>query len=183
MHQDHTNCEFSHAYYFKQNHTNNYYFCRRRVGGEAFNAVSQPMVSRFIKKYTEIIVEHLAPNYVKFPRTVAEMNSTKQKFIQKFNIPGTLGVIDGTHVIMSGMPLEIERAFVNRKGLHSLNVQIVCDSEMMITNLNARYPGSFHDAFVYNNSQIYVFLENQFQLRPNEWNWLIGEINFKSISN
>lgn len=151
-------------------------FSLRRVGGEAFNAVSQPMVSRFISKHTKIIVENLAPIYVRFPRTVAEMNVTKEKFRQKFNFPGTLGVIDGTHVLISALPLAIERAFVNRKGLHSLNVQIVCDSEMKITNVNARYPGSFHDAFVYGNSQIYVFMENQFQLRPNEWNWLIGEI-------
>lgn len=149
-------------------------FCRR-VGGDAFNAVSQSMVSRYITKYTQIIVEHLAPKYVRFPQTIAEMNATKQKFMQKYNFPGTLGIIDGTHVVMSALPLAIERAFVNRKGLHSLNVQIVCDSDMMITNVNARYPGSFHDAFVYGNSQIYVFLENQFQIRPNEWNWLIGE--------
>lgn len=99
--------------------------------------------------------------------------------MQKFNFPGILGIIDGTHVVMSALPLVIERAFVNRKGLHSLNVQIVCNSDMIITNVNARYPGSFHDAFVYGNSQVYTALENIYQLQPDEWNWLIGEKTMK----
>lgn len=157
-----------------------YYIFLRRVGGEVFNVVSQPMVSRYIAKYSEIITTHLAPRYTRFPQSVIEINTTKQKFMLKYNFPGILGVIDGTHVSISALPKAIERAFVNRKGTHSINVQIVCNSDMVITNINARYPGSTHDSFVYNNSQVYTFLENLYHERPNEWNWLIGETNKKN---
>lgn len=106
------------------------------------SAVSQPMVSRYIAKYTRIIVKHLIPNYVRFPQTIDERNQTKANFMMKYNIPGTLGIIDGTHVAIAALPNPVEAAFVNRKGDHSINVQIICDSNMLITNVNARYPGS-----------------------------------------
>lgn len=45
--------------------------------------------------------------------------------MEKSNIPGIIGLIDGTHVALAGLPKDTEHAFVNRKGFHSINVQIV----------------------------------------------------------
>lgn len=49
--------------------------------------------------------------------------------------------------------------FRNRKSYFSINTQIVCDSELMINNIVARWPGSTHDATVFLNSR----LRNRFE--------------------
>lgn len=44
--------------------------------------------------------------------------------------------------------------FRNRKGYFSLNVQVVTNSNLEITNIVARWPGSAHDSNIFNNSQL-----------------------------
>lgn len=85
-----------------------------------------------------------------------------------------VGLIDGTHITLSAVLNRIENAYVNRKFQHSINAQVVCDANMLITNVNARYPGSFHDAFIYGGSQLKNFLENNYAMNPLEWTFLLG---------
>lgn len=132
------------------------------------------MICRYIEKYTNLIINYLAPIYVRFPQEDEEIDRTKQKFMQKYDIPGTLGIVDGTHITITAIPNNIEAPFVNRKNFHSINAQIVCDSDMFITNVNARYPGSAHDAHVFVNSRVYTLMEAINVDNPIGWNWLIG---------
>lgn len=83
-------------------------------------------------------------------------------------------MIDGTHIAITALPKEIESAYVNRKGFHSINAQIVCNADMVITNVNARFPGSTHDAFIYRGSIIYTHLERLHQTNPNTFNFILG---------
>ncbi|MBN3301645.1 HARB1 nuclease, partial [Amia calva] len=62
-----------------------------------------------------------------------------------FLMPNTIGVIDCTHVHIQA-PHEKEWEFVNRKGWHCINVQLVGDADLIITNCVVRWPGSMHDA-------------------------------------
>lgn len=133
------------------------FFLFSRVGSNAFSALSQSMISRYISKYTNIIVNHLSPNYIQFPRTAAAIEDVEQSFRRKYDVPGILSIIAGTHVAVSALSHEIEHAFVNRKGYHSINVQIACNQDMIITNINARYPGSTHDSYIFLGSQLYAF--------------------------
>ena len=71
----------------------------------------------------------------------------------KSGIPGIVGCIDGTHVRIQA-PSEHEYLYVNRKGYHSINVQIVCNSDMGIVDLVARWPGSTHDARILRESAL-----------------------------
>lgn len=160
---------------FKGNYSIHLFLITSRVGGDAFTALSQPQISRYISKYTEIIVNNLAQVYVKFPSTENELETVKRDFNRKYGIPGIVGVVDGTHIILSALPHNIEQPYVNRKGLHSLNVQIVCDSNMIITNVNARYAGSTHDSYVFRNSRVFANLLQLFHASPNEWNFLFGK--------
>lgn len=43
---------------------------------------------------------------------------------RKFHMPGVLGYLDGTHILLK-KPCVHEELFVNRKGQHSLNIQVV----------------------------------------------------------
>lgn len=45
----------------------------------------------------------------------------------------------------------IGEEFRNRKGYFSLNVQAVCDADLRLMNVVARWPGSAHDA-IFKNS-------------------------------
>ena len=37
---------------------------------------------------------------------------------------------------------------------HSLNVQVICDADMLLTNVVARWPGSTHDSFILRHSSV-----------------------------
>lgn len=65
--------------------------------------------------------------------------------------------------------------FRNRKSYFSINTQIVCDSELMINNIVARWPGSTHDATVFINSR----LRNRFEAGEFQNAILLGEFQPK----
>lgn len=44
--------------------------------------------------------------------------------------------------------------YVNRKGYHSINVQLICDASYRIINVVARWPGNTHDNRIFNESII-----------------------------
>lgn len=125
--------------------------------------------------FSYIIAHHLAPRYIRFPCNLNEMADTKAQFEAHFQFPGILGVVDGTHIAVTALPLVIENAYVNRKGYHSINTQIVCNVNMSITNINARFPGSTHDAFIFGGSVLKTRLEDLNRIEPDTFNFLLGE--------
>uniref|UniRef100_A0A1B0DHJ9 Nuclease HARBI1 n=1 Tax=Phlebotomus papatasi TaxID=29031 RepID=A0A1B0DHJ9_PHLPP len=97
---------------------------QRRVGMDSECNMSQTMTSRILRKISKIITNHLAPKYVIFPQTQGEAQIIKDKFLAKTQIPGILGLVDGTHVALTCLPNREEHIYVNRKNYHSINVQI-----------------------------------------------------------
>ncbi|XP_045506318.1 putative nuclease HARBI1 [Colias croceus] len=92
-----------------------------------------------------------------------------------FGIPGVLGCVDGTHVALV-KPSEHEERFFNRKHYHSRNVQIICDSDLNILNVDATFGGATHDAYIWRNSEINNHLQ---QLHNNgESIWLLGDSGY-----
>ncbi|KYN09112.1 Putative nuclease HARBI1 [Trachymyrmex cornetzi] len=135
---------------------------------------SQPSVSRCVRVVTNAINDLLLRQWVKFPMTNEERYIAQEKFRtapQPFN--GTIGAIDCTHINIIA-PKEHEEAYVNHWGDHSINVQAICDPDLKILNVNARYPGARHDAYIWSNSPIRRIMERRF--RNGERNtWLIGD--------
>nr|XP_037270445.1 putative nuclease HARBI1 [Rhipicephalus microplus] len=62
--------------------------------------------------------------------------------------PKVLGCIDGTHVQIKP-PKDQEHLYRDRKGLYTINVQAICDSEGAINQLTSKWPGSTHDSFIW----------------------------------
>jgi len=109
---------------------------------------------------------------IRFPHNRQSLNDTKQGFFAIAGFPGVIGAIDCTHVQLVP-PAESEHVYRNRKHMHSLNVQCVCDAQGIITNVVAKYPGSVHDSFILRNSYLFS------KLRDGEFGdgWLVGESN------
>ncbi|XP_056594126.1 putative nuclease HARBI1 [Triplophysa dalaica] len=66
--------------------------------------------------------------------------------------PRVIGAIHCTHVAISTALGEHEADYVNRKSFHSLNVQMTCDHECMITSLDSKWPVSVHDSRIFRES-------------------------------
>ena len=104
-----------------------------------------------------------------------EMRRYKVDFYQNERWPSIVGLIDGTHVpLHTPFRPAHEAAFVNRKGFHSMNVQIVCNRKLKIMNLDARYPGSCHDSHILRNSHVWERFEENHVLNS----WMLGDSGY-----
>ncbi|KAM4540107.1 putative nuclease HARBI1 [Odontesthes bonariensis] len=100
--------------------------------------------------------------FVSFPKD-DQIAQTKHTFFHMGNMPNTIGVIDCTHVHIQA-PREREWEYVNRKGRHSINIQLVGNGDLIITNCVVKWPGSVHDARILRQSALYRELQTN---RPN----------------
>ena len=131
--------------------------------------LSQPSVCLSVDGITKALVK-LAPDFIKFPADQATVVKNKLNFHAVAGFPNVIGAIDCTHVAIKA-PSVNEEAFVNRKGIHTINVQAVCDNDMKLLNVVAKWPGSSHDAFIWRSCS----LRDLFQQGCVPDGWLIGE--------
>lgn len=139
----------------------------RSIGDVLFHAMDRSVLSRTITEFTDILENVICPKWIKYPNS-EEQISFKQIFFKKTKFPGVIGCVDCTHVNIIA-PQENEHLYVDRKGNHSLNVQLVshsfkrynfeietlniflqvCNYDLKILSVNARYPGSTHDSGIW----------------------------------
>ncbi|KAJ8913397.1 hypothetical protein NQ315_008790, partial [Exocentrus adspersus] len=151
---------------------------QKAVGQDFFLAISQSSVSRCIKE-VNLALENLQ-NLIRFPNSDEELNL--EKFMNMPNgFPGIIGFIDCTHVAIVAPPTEDENypavVFLNRKGYYSINVQIICQAELKILAINARFPGSVHDSAIWESSVAKQEL-HRIHNRGHNNCWLIGDSGY-----
>ncbi|KAJ8932441.1 hypothetical protein NQ314_014655 [Rhamnusium bicolor] len=104
-----------------------------------------------------------------------EIQDLRARFFRQYNFPGVVGCIDCTNVAN-----EDEHIYVNRKQYHSLNVQLICDENLKIMNVVARFPGNAHDAHIWRQCNMAQVMETIY--RENNQNlfscWEIQDIRF-----
>lgn len=103
----------------------------------------------------------LAPQFIKWP-TVEEAEYTWMDVQNKSNFPKVIGAIDGTHIHIH-KPKKHAESYINRKGYHSIQLQVICDSTLKFIHCYAGQPGSVHDMRVFRLSGIQsICTENYF---------------------
>lgn len=64
--------------------------------------------------------------------------------------------------------------FRNRKGYMSINMQTISTAKLLITDVVARWPGSTHDATIYQSSRRY----SRFERGDYRGNYLLGDSGY-----
>ena len=102
------------------------------VVGDSFGA-DKSIVSRIVHKVSRILCR-LFPKFVTFPHSQASIQSMMSGFYATAAFPRILGAIDCTHIPIQSIGGNFAEVFRNRKGYFSLNVQLVCNSNLLITD-------------------------------------------------
>ncbi|XP_032690439.1 putative nuclease HARBI1 isoform X1 [Odontomachus brunneus] len=106
--------------------------------------------------------------------TDIERHHAREKFrLAPQTFVGAIGAIDCTYINIKG-PIQHEEAYVNHWGDHTINTQVICDPDLKILNVNARYPGARHDAYIWSNSPVRRIMERKFNNGERN-TWLIGD--------
>ncbi|GAA6089090.1 putative nuclease HARBI1 [Tachysurus ichikawai] len=113
-----------------------------RFGGRGYRQRVYVERAQPMEQYTT--EELLVNQFVSFPMDV-QIGQTKHKFFLLGNMPNTIGVIDCTHGHIQA-PHERDWEYINRKGRRSINIQLVGDADLIITNCVVKWPGFVHDA-------------------------------------
>ncbi|XP_018406824.1 PREDICTED: putative nuclease HARBI1 [Cyphomyrmex costatus] len=141
---------------------------QKAVGVDSRLSIAQPTVSIILKQITSAINHHLLRRWIHFPTTPEEVQEIVQRNYNNTRIPGLIGLIDGTNVAIR-CPNIHEGLYINRKGFHAQHVQIICDTNLEIINILARYPGSSHDSFVWRNCYARHLLRTQYEVGNHCW--------------
>ncbi|CAC5407865.1 HARBI1 [Mytilus coruscus] len=134
------------------------------------HGISKASASRCIMRVSKAIVSKM--DNIKFPSTEDEMNAVKRGFLSYCKGPKCYCAVDGTLISIIA-PKENKAVYAYRKGYHSLNIQAVVDHEMRLTLLVAKFPGSVHDSYIFSNSELGFFFEEN-----NVDGWLLGDSGY-----
>ncbi|XP_025091606.1 putative nuclease HARBI1 [Pomacea canaliculata] len=90
--------------------------------------------------------------------TRKEADRQKSKFYNIGGFPNVVGCLDATHIRIQA-PRNNEHEYLNRKNYHSLNVQFICNADMLFIDVVAKWPGSVHDARILRQSRFFSAFE------------------------
>ena len=150
---------------------------QRSVGKELYAGVHQSTVCRVIKEVALAVNEHFH-QFVNFPNE-NEKDLIAKQFLGRDGLPGTYGIIDGSHIPIKRPPsgnVPAPERFFNRKSRYSINMMLVCDHTYKIRYFSARYPGSVHDARIFNESSLKQNMLHQFD--PERPRFILGDEAF-----
>ncbi|XP_066585459.1 putative nuclease HARBI1 [Prorops nasuta] len=94
----------------------------------------------------------LRNTFIRWP-TEEEAEATANTIVGKYKFPDVLGIVDGTHIRINA-PKENSTAYINRKGYHSIQLQVICNEKREFIHCYAGMPGCVHDMRVFKYSGV-----------------------------
>ncbi|RVE39824.1 hypothetical protein evm_015526 [Chilo suppressalis] len=132
--------------------------CHQLTIGD-FCGVSRTTANRVIHRVTAAIAT-LGHNNIKFPQTEADIRKTQIDFYNIAKFPKVMGALDCTHIKIISPGGCYAETFRNRKGYMSINVQAICNAQLLFTDLVVRWPGSSHDERIFSASRRHAMFES-----------------------
>lgn len=120
------------------------------------HGVSRSSVSRILASFIDSI--NVNVDNIRFPTDLMDM---KLSFYKKCGLPNVVGVVDGTLIPIIA-PIDHEEIYVCRKGYHALNIQAVVDHDMRFIDVVSKWPGSTHDASIFDGCGLKEYLANNY---------------------
>lgn len=114
--------------------------------------VSKATVCRITEKVSTAVAL-LRRQYIYMP-TSQQRPTVASTFHDIAGFPRVIGAVDCTHVKINSPGGARAELYRNRKGFFSVNVQAICDANLRIRSLIARWPGSVHDTTIWNDSPL-----------------------------
>ena len=136
-----------------------------RVVARLFD-VYKSTAHKYIHKVSSAVCD-IAPRLLVWP-SHDQQEEISRNVEMSTRIPNCVGFIDGSHIRLQSAPGG-DKDYTNRKGYHSMQVQVVVDDKMIITDCYVGWPGSSHDARVFSNSPIRDAMENGNILAANKY--------------
>ncbi|KAK5650044.1 hypothetical protein RI129_001073 [Pyrocoelia pectoralis] len=100
--------------------------------------------------------------------------------IKSGGFPGVIGAVDGCHIQIK-QPLANANDYYNRKQVHSVILQGICNHKRIFTDIYVGMPGRVHDARVLRTSPIYGHLTNN-QFLPQNYH-ILGDSAYPLMGN
>ncbi|CAG7727249.1 unnamed protein product [Allacma fusca] len=119
--------------------------------------VERGLAHRIFTRFVKFIFSK-RETFIKFPKG-EEQQIHRRSFdllrVQSF--PGVVGCIDGCHIAIK-QPMDDPQSYYNRKKIHFVILQGICDAKMQFIDVFAGWPGSSHDAHVWKNSPFFQLI-------------------------
>ncbi|KAH6925239.1 hypothetical protein HPB50_002449 [Hyalomma asiaticum] len=140
---------------------------QKSVGCEELIGMAQSAVSTTVHEVSEAIISVAArKQLVHFSLTPAAKQRAKATFSRRACIPGVLACVDGILVAIEkpqDLSLGDTESYMTRKGYYALNVMVVCDADLHILVIDPRFPGSYHDSWVWQRNPLREQLASQLE--------------------
>lgn len=107
-----------------------------------------------------LAIAMLRPDHIYMPRTEAEITTAQSEFYRIARFPKVIGALDCTHIKIASPGGEAPEYYRNRKGYFSVNAQVICNANLEIMDVVARWPGSASDVTIFDQSRQRALLEN-----------------------
>ncbi|XP_049429901.1 putative nuclease HARBI1 [Epinephelus fuscoguttatus] len=120
--------------------------------GDAEN-LAKATICRVVRSVC-LALKSLSGVFISFPGH-RRLSDIKEDFYRIAGFPNVIGALDCTHIRIKSPSGAHEADFVNRKSFHSINVQMVCNADYLISNVVAKWPGSVHDSRIFQSSAVY----------------------------
>ncbi|KAJ0174011.1 hypothetical protein K1T71_010157 [Dendrolimus kikuchii] len=117
------------------------------------HGLSQATTSRICSRVARALARHSA-DFIKMPTSFSEEQKLMEEFYQIGGFPSVIGSIGCTYIKIKKYGGNSAEIYINKKGFHLLNVQVVCDASLHIRNIVARWRQNAHDSRMFDESNL-----------------------------